>query len=364
MDEVYSSDYTRAMNLCPHFGECGGCATLDISYAEQIQDKHDEVSTLFGRDLEFVPSERPLYYRNRMDFAIGHGAAGLHRNWHTLVDLHDCRLLSPEAMPILRFVRDEVTRRRMTEYDRRELKGFFRYVVIREGKFTGLRLVNLVTSPGELPADLAESLLARFKIDGVAHVTTDSVADLSRGEVKQVWGRPSIEENLDGTFLAMGPNSFFQPNSFQACVLYRDIAMHLRPRARLLDLYCGVGSIGLYTGAIVTGVDNDAENIRLARDNARRNGRQADFFLRDAGQVEIGGHDAVVVDPPRSGLHPKLADRLNRLGPDQVIYVSCNPQTLQRDLRILDRYRVETLKGYDFCPHTYHIEMLCALARS
>jgi tRNA/tmRNA/rRNA uracil-C5-methylase (TrmA/RlmC/RlmD family) len=256
-----------------------------------------------------------------------------------------------------------VTRRGWSEYDRRELKGFFRYVVIREGKFTGQRLVNLVTSSGDLPDDLAEGLRARFKIDGVTHLTTDSVADLSRGEVKRVWGRKTIEENLDGTILAMGPNSFFQPNSYQACVLYRDIAMHLKPFTRLLDLFCGVGSIGLYTGAIVTGVDNDAENIELARDNARRNNRRAEFVLRDAGQVEIGGFDAVVIDPPRVGLNPKLAARLNELGPDTVIYVSCNPSALHRDLGILVRYRIETLKAYDFCPHTHHVEMLCVLAR-
>jgi tRNA/tmRNA/rRNA uracil-C5-methylase (TrmA/RlmC/RlmD family) len=189
------------------------------------------------------------------------------------------------------------------------------------------------------------------------------VADLSRGRVERVWGRETIFEDLDGTVLEMGPNAFFQPNSAQACALYRDLSAHLEPYSRLLDLYCGVGSIGLYTGALVTGVDHDPENVRMARRNAARNGRWAEFRLGDAGSVELGTYDALVVDPPRAGLHPKLADRIDRLGPNLFFYVSCNPRALRRDLDRLAGYRVRWMSAYDFCPHTRHIETLCVLRR-
>ncbi len=339
---------------------------MDMDYGEQILAKSDRLRALFGREVEIIPSEQTQYFRNRMEYAFGDGVAGLHQNWHTLVDVHACLLLSPQSMPILRWIRDEVTRRGISDYDRRKLTGYFRYVVIREGKFTGQRLVVMVTSPEDHPAlgEMAEHLQREFRVDGVAHATTGSVADLSRGPVRRVWGRKFIEEDLDGTLLSMGPNSFFQPNSQQARVLYRDIASHLPPYSRVLDLFCGVGSIGLYTGARVTGVDNDAENIELARENARRNGRRSEYILADAGRVELGGFDALIVDPPRIGLHPKLARRMNELGPDLLIYVSCNPDALVRDLRILRSYSIRTLRSYDFCPHTPHIETLCVLSRA
>jgi tRNA/tmRNA/rRNA uracil-C5-methylase (TrmA/RlmC/RlmD family) len=332
-----------------------------------VAAKRRSVSELFERDVEVAPSQVTVYYRTRMDFAIGGGAAGLfpRGEWGRVVDVRDCRLLSTEAMSILDYVRGEVSRREISTYDRRALRGYLRFLVIREAKFTGERLAVFVTSPGESAelAGLAAEMPGRFPLRGVARLETDGVADLSRGRPAASWGASSIEEELDGTRLAMGPNSFFQPNSHQARVLYRDLSAHLPPHARLLDLYCGVGSIGLYSGAIVTGVDRDPENIELARRNALRNGSRATFVLADAGSVELGGYDALAVDPPRAGLHPKLARRIDELGPETLLYVSCNPEALKRDLARLPRYRLGELRGYDFLPHTPHVEMLAALRR-
>lgn len=309
------------------------------------------------------PSPEILYYRNRMDYSFGEGGAGLfmRRNWRRVVDLKSCLLMSPEAIPTLRFARAEADRLGLPDYDRRRHTGFLRYLVLREGKATGDRLASVVTADGLDAAPLCEALYRERRLDSVVWQINDGLADLSRGTVRRVWGRDRITERFGGVAVTFFPNSFLQPNTRAATLLYRDLGELVPAGARLLDLYCGVGTIGIAVQNRcdkVVGVDWEADNIAAARANSSK----IEFVQADAGHVPLEGFDVLVVDPPRAGLHPKLARRLAEEGPPLVIYVSCNPQALRRDVEILG-YRLASIRGYDFCPHTRHIEALALLER-
>lgn len=348
---------------CPHFGNCGGCATLDVDYAAQVRGKQETLQRLFGREVPFEPSPDVVYYRNRMDYSFGGGCAGLFMrgNWRRVVDLQTCLLLSPEAIRTLRFARAEADRLGLPDYNRRRHTGFLRYLVLREGKATGERLASVVTAEGQDASPLCEVLYRERRLDSVVWQVNDGKADLSRGMVRRVWGRDHITERFGDVAVKFLPNSFLQPNTRAAAMLYRDLRELVPHGVRLLDLYCGVGTIGLAVQArcrSVVGIDLDPENIAAARANSST----IEFIQADASQAELAGFDVLVVDPPRAGLHPKLAKRLAREAPPRVIYVSCNPEALLRDIEILG-YRIASLRGYDFCPHTRHIEALALLER-
>jgi tRNA/tmRNA/rRNA uracil-C5-methylase (TrmA/RlmC/RlmD family) len=349
---------------CPHFGECGGCAALDVAYPEQVETKRRTLRDLFRRDLEFEPSPDVFHYRNRMDFSIGCGGAGLFAkgSWRKTIDLRTCLLMSPRALPILRFARECVDRHGLPEIDRPSGAGFVRYLVLREGKETGEWMAGLVTSAEPYdPTPVCEALMAEFGLTCVSWQVHPGPSDLSRGEVRRMWGRDRIRERFGDVEVGVPPTAFLQPNTRAATILYRDLRGRVPAGAAVLDLYCGVGSISAAVrpaASRVTGVDLDPVNIQAARSNLP----EAEFLQADAAKADWRGFDAVVVDPPRAGLHPKLARRLARDGPGLILYVSCNPQSLRRDLDAL-QYELLELKGYDFCPHTPHIESLAVLRR-
>lgn len=349
---------------CPHFGECGGCVSLNLEYSEQVRRKRETLEALFGRPVELAPSPDVVYYRNRMDYSIGPSTAGLFKrgSWKHTVDLFFCQLMSPDAIPILRFVRSEAERRGIPGYDRRRRTGFLRYLVLREGKGTGQRMASLISSEGGGDLEpLGRALRERFRLDSVTWQVRDGVSDLSRGRIRRVWGREWIEEAYDGFRVRLLPNSFLQPNTRAAARLYRDLREIVPEGTALLDLYCGVGPIGIAVAdrcSRVKGIDNEPENIEAAR----RNGPRNEYELADARTADWSGFDTIVVDPPRPGLHPKLLKRLRRDGPARLVYVSCNPARLREELAVLP-YRLIHLKGYDFAPHTPHIEALAVLER-
>jgi len=348
---------------CPHFGTCGGCASLDVPYPEQVRLKRETLENLFEREVPFEPSPDVTYYRNRMDFSFGGGSAGLFKKgrWNQVVDLESCLLMSPDAIPTLRYTRERADRLGLPDFDRRRQTGFLRYLVLREGKNTGERMASLITAEGFDPSPLCEALSSERRLDSVVWQVNDGKADLSRGTIRRVWGHDRISESFGGVRVSFLPNSFLQPNSRAAALLYRDLRALVPTGSKLLDLYCGVGSIGIAVQdrcEKVTGVDLDPDNIAAARSNSAR----VEFIQADAGQAELSGFDFLVVDPPRAGLHPKLAKRIAAEGPPRMVYVSCNPEALKRDVALLG-YRLQSLRGFDFCPHTRHIEALAELQR-
>jgi 23S rRNA (uracil1939-C5)-methyltransferase len=259
-------------------------------------------------------------------------------------------------------------------------QGFFRYLVIREGKRTGEILVNLVVNPAgfedeinRVKSELMAKAEQRRDITSLWLTYRRSVGDAATGEKSELLaGAPVIRENvLDLTFL-ITPSVFFQVNTFGTEVLYgklRELAAGLPQRRTLVDLYCGSGGITLTVGRQfnqVVGIDADTESIRLAGENAKMNQIENATFLcaqaKQSGNVVPRPIDLLVVDPPRAGLAPKVVRNVLHMAPRHLIYISCNPQSFRENVRAMRRqFQVEQIIPVDLFPHTPHIELIAAL---
>ena len=379
--------------LCPHFGVCGGCATQNAPYAEQLAAKEARVRGLlapFSAD-EFRPirpSPDVFHYRNKMEFAFGglkDGPVllGLRQKgrFDRVVDLTECRLLSTAAGPLMAAVRGWAVVHGLPTYHLKSHKGFLRYLVVREGKNTGQRLLNLVTAEGDAPGpSFLEALDASgVSADTVVWTVNAGLSDVAQGGVRAVWrGAGYIEETLRGKTFRISPFTFFQTNTRGAEELYGVVADFVGGRVTtLFDLYCGTGSIGLTVADRadrLVGVELNAAAVEDARENARRQGAaHAEFHALDAAAfarspefqtVWTAPGAVAVVDPPRPGLQPDVRRLLAEKPVHRWVYVSCNPEALVRDLTALSLvYRTVIVQPVDLFPHTPHVETVVLLER-
>ncbi len=401
--------------LCSHFGVCGGCRWQDLDYREQLAWKRrhvEECLDSLGEGLDVsvadtVPSPQVVHYRNKMEFTFSayrwlsaeeiarkdeiydrSFALGLHVRGHfdRVFDIDDCRLESPEAMQIVGIVRRLAKKSGLPPYSIRDHQGCWRFLVIREGKKTGERLVHLITAdhPGvsEAVSALAHELRSLFPhITTFVHSVNRSRAQVAVGEESRVfWGPGAIEERLGNLRFRISAHSFFQTNPLAAERLYETVKdfAGLTGTETVWDLYCGTGSIALY---LAEGAKRVAgfEVVEAAVEDAYRNAalneisncvfRVGDLkdVIRDPAirRSGIGHPDVVVTDPPRAGMHPKVIRALLELLPRRIVAVSCNPSTLARDLAMLaSHYRVRKVQPFDMFPHTPHIECVVQLDRS
>lgn len=381
---------------CSHFGECGGCRLQDTAYEAQVARKAEILLGLLGRidwsaPVQVHPSPETWYYRNKMEFSFQdvypapaagepHLRLGLkvRNRWDKVMDLSECHLFAPDAAKLLAAVRGWALRERLEPYNLHRHHGFLRHLVVREGKNTGQRMVNLVTHRGELPeASFVEAVLSASPAHTVLWSVNDGKADVAAAsETKVLHGPGHIEEVVLGRTLRISPYSFFQTNTRGAELLYgliRGLVSEIRP-ANLLDLYCGGGGIGLCLADLcgrVMGVDVVESAVEDARCNARANGiANAEYVAAKTEDILPGlaaqkiDVDVVVVDPPRCGLHPGAVQALKDLAAPWVIYVSCNPKALAEDLkRLSELYDVARIEGVDLFPHTDHLEALALLKR-
>jgi 23S rRNA (uracil1939-C5)-methyltransferase len=401
-DRVLTPSPTRVEPRCEHVPTCGGCRFQDLEYAEQLRHKERQIEECLehlGRlrvaPRPTVPAPRLFHYRNKMEYSFARDASGqltlgLHVRgfFDRTFDLVRCHIATPVSSEIVAFLRDAARRASLTAYDTRTHQGLLRYLTIREGIRTGQVMVNLVASEDHpffqgLAADLTRAFPS---IATVVLNTTRRRAQVATGEEERVLvGRGTIEDVLGGITFEISPNSFFQTNTEQAEQL---LALALEGLAlsgteRVLDVYSGTGTFTLpiaRAAAEAIGIESSAIAVRDAERNAARNGignarfvtGEAVLVLRD--RFGLGTHaqegssdrpkiDAVLVDPPRAGLHPGVIQRLNQLGAPRIVYVSCNPSTLGRDLALFcqSRYRVDWVRGVDMFPHTPHIECVAVL---
>lgn len=378
----------RVVPRCPFAGRCGGCAWQQMDYPAQLRWKKRLVTDALGMDVpDVVPSPDTFYYRNRMDYVFGaDGKLGLKEpeKWWSVLDLTDCFLLSPETPRILAEARAWAKRHDLTFWDGRTGKGLLRYLMIREGKRTGERLVNLVTGAEPLPQAAADDLVARLSplASSIVHGVQPKITDLSLAETFHVLhGSLEFHENLGDRRFAIHPNSFFQTNTKGAELIVgilRDL-FGARQEQALLDLYCGTGALGICLAdrfKTVRGIEVDAAAIVLAKKNAAENTVANVTF--DAAKVEdvvtrpgaalaelLQASDAVILDPPRAGLHPRVVKTLVADGPADAVYVSCNYRALARELpEILTAYRIADIRLVDLFPHTPHVETVVHLQRT
>ena len=367
--KVLKRSEDRVEPHCRHFSRCGSCRWQGLSYEAQLRFKGEVIQKLFAREVRVKPSPEIWYYRNRMDFTIASHAIGMRRyaSFSEVESAEGCVLLSRESDEILRLSQEFFRSKALEAYHILEKTGFLRYLVVREGKFTRQRLISVVTTEGEFPVGEYSQALSGLA-DSVVWAVNDSLADVSFGEIRKHSGEGYLEESLSGITYRIPPFSFFQTNSYQAQNLLTCVRSWLGGVERLLDLYCGVGTFSLALADIageVVGIEEDASAIEAAKLNAELNSICNARFLK--GKVEAmlaqveGKCDAVVVDPPRAGLHPRTIAALKRLRPEVIVYVSCNPYTQAEDIKKLGEYELAEMQAFDMFPHTPHVENIVLL---
>jgi 23S rRNA (uracil1939-C5)-methyltransferase len=353
---------------CPLFGQCGGCQLMHLDYAEQLEVKRGRVRDALKRigkiDVEVAPciaSPEPLGYRNKIQLPYSQGRLGLyaHRS-HELVEVERCALHSPLGETVIAAIRELLTES-------------LRYLVIKTAVRTRQVLVVLVTWDREPLENLARAIMQRSSaIQGVVQTTPPEEGNRVLGEsFTLLAGRSWIEEELAGLRFKISAPSFFQVNPAQAEVLYQKVMQcaALTGKERVLDAYCGVGTLSLLAAKNaleVVGIESVASAITDAEENARRNQIQNAHFICGRAEEEISKtppFDVAILNPPRKGCDRAMLEALAERKPSRIVYVSCDPATLARDLHFLVEkgYRVGRVQPLDMFPQTTHVECVVAL---
>ena len=367
------------MLLCRHYGKCGGCQLQNLSYKEQLERKVEKVINLFKLEPEeTIPSPKIYYYRNRMDWVVGpEYKVGLKEKgkWWAYVDIEECLLQSEESNIIRNKFREFIKEKNLEPWDTVKHKGFVRYIVIREGKFTNERMVTIITYKTE-DLNYYKNLWLEFFEEIKDFVTSfywginPTFGDVSYAYEKyHLCGNLYLKEKLLDNFYLIGPNSFFQPNSYTAEILLKKVIEFLEPKENeiIYDLYSGVGTFSIeiakYAKEVIS-IDSEPETEELFYKNCEINGiKNCKFILKRAENINKLSANKVVLDPPRSGLHPKVIKLLGKSYIKRIIYVSCNPETQIRDIKQLEKfgYKLERYILIDQFPHTIHIESIAIL---
>lgn len=414
-----SSDHMDAPT-CPVFGRCGGCQRLDVPYAEQLAEKQRRIGELFAALAPaevlqpIIGMEMPLRYRNKVATPYapaprspgkgqggkgqrkpGHRARAIltgmyERGTHRLIPTDDCLIENATAKRATLAIRDIMERYGMEPYDEDSGRGFVRHAIVRAAQSTGELLVTLVTNGREFASAKAFCRELKRRVPEVTTVVQNvnrRQTNVLLGDEEHVlYGPGFILDELCGLTFRISSQSFYQVNAVQAAKLYEaaiDLAA-LDGTQRVLDAYCGTGTIGLVAAkrgaAQVVGVDSVESAIVDARQNAAHNGVEnarfvtgdATDFMEDLAQsargFDAGSSDdwVLLMDPPRAGATERFLKAAAAWGPKRIVYVSCDPRTQARDVGVLREagYAVRAIQPVDMFPHTDHIENICLLERS
>ncbi len=375
---------------CPVAKRCGGCQMIDMPYAAQLSAKQKRVEALlrpYCAVEEIVGMDNPFHYRNKTHAVLaadrrGNVLSGVYRRGtREVLPLESCLIENERADEIIRTVRSLLGRFRIPIYDEDARRGLMRHVLVRTGHVSGQIMVVLVAASPVLPRKrdfLAALLKAHPDITTVVLNVNDRSTSMVLGKRDiPLYGRGYMEDELCGKIFRISPQSFYQVNSVQTEVLYGKALelAELKGEDILLDAYCGIGTIGLAAAdrcARVIGVELNPEAVKDAAHNARRNGvKNAQFFCGDAGRFlmrmaeEGRGLDVLMMDPPRSGSDEAFLRAVLTLGPRRVVYISCCPETLARDLGVLTRggYRAVRAVPVDMFPATEHVETIVLIQK-
>ena len=396
IDEMLTRAPDRVDPPCPYFGRCGGCRLQHLAYPAQLAFKAKQVRDCLERlgnvaDFELrpiLPAPDPYGYRNKMEFTIaqakGEPIVGLHEadRYDAVLDIERCLLQSETMNALLDEMRHQARARGLPVWDGATEQGLLRFVSLREGRRTGDAMVNIVAASPDLErlAPVADALRARVPATAsvVLNVNAKKASVAVGSEEHVLLGRETITESLGGLSFQVSANSFFQTNTVQAERLFAlvEAACASEGHETIVDLYSGTGAISLLLARgcrRVYGIEVAPAAVADAVRNARANGIENCTFL--TGEVRhvlptliADGirADTVVADPPRAGFHPKALGTLAALGPARIVYVSCNPSTLARDVGDLVRrgYRLEWVQPVDMFPQTPHIEAVARLRRA
>ena len=396
--------------VCGHFGVCGGCTFLSIPKEEQLRLKEGQVKDLLRDVLKpycaiedvfegIKESPRQYGYRNKMEFSFGDEVKdgpltlGLHKrgSFHDIVEVTGCRIVDEDYSRILGCVASYFRERGIPYFHKTRHEGYLRHLLVRKAAKTGEILIDLVTT-GQIPVGEPESMpnqeqellsgmtehLLALKLSGtivgILHTRNDSVADAVLNQGTQVlYGQDYFYEELLGLKFKITPFSFFQTNSLGAEVLYETAREFIGDAGSVVfDLYSGTGTIAQLLSPVagkVVGVEIVEEAVEAARENAKLNGLDnCEFIAGDVLKVldTIAERpDFIVLDPPRDGIHPRALERIIRYGVERMVYISCKPTSLARDLVVLQEkgYRVERVCCVDMFPASANIETVVLLSK-
>ena len=400
---------------CEHFGICGGCLHQQIPYDLQLQYKRQQLRETLHHVGGFIdvdvlpvlPSPEIYHYRNKMEFSFSRSrwltpdeirsdeeiddknfALGLHvpGRYDKVLDLGVCLLQSDRANHVYQFVKQWTRASGILPYSTVEHSGYWRFFVIREAKHTGQMMINIITADVDeyhaAVQRLAGEMIAAFPfVSTILHNINRKKAQIAVGDEERILhGNGYINEMLGERQYQISANSFFQTNSLQAERLYMLIREWgvFQPNEVVYDLYCGTGSIAIFiAGQVekVVGIELVPQAIADANRNCDLNNIRNCHFIEgdlkdqlqmpDAFVAQYGKPDTIIIDPPRSGMHPSLPDSIVALNAHRIVYVSCNPATLARDLRLLCNryYQLLRVQPVDMFPHTPHCEAIALLER-
>ncbi|MCR5704960.1 MAG: 23S rRNA (uracil(1939)-C(5))-methyltransferase RlmD [Eubacterium sp.] len=384
---------------CPHFGECGGCSYQTLSYENQKELKSKMVQSILDKAIQteyvfegIVGSPVQWNYRNKMEFSFGDEykdgplALGMHKknSFHDIVTVDQCQIVHEDYQKILRCILDYCTEKELPFYHKMRHDGYLRHLLVRRTTKTEQLLVGLVTTSNpefEEKAELTKlvELLKNLDLDaklcGVMHIINDGVADIVQSdETRVLFGEEYIYEELLDLKFKISVFSFFQTNSLGAEVLYTKAREYIgTTKDKLIfDLYSGTGTIAQIIAPVakkVIGVEIVEEAVEAAKENAALNGLDnCEFHAGDVLKCidEIKEQpDLIIVDPPRDGINPKALQKIINFGVERLVYISCKPTSLARDLEILQNqgYRVERACAVDQFPCTNHIETVVLLSK-
>lgn len=420
--EVVEKSPLETNPACTHFGKCGGCTYQTVAYEEQLKIKSAQVEKLLS---EVVSGELPFEgiigspvteeYRNKMEFSFGDEykdgplALGLHKrnSMYDIVPVTECKIIDGDYRKILTCVQDYAIEKELPFQHKLSHEGYLRHLLVRKSVKTGQILVDIVTTT-QIEHDFTElvnrltSIEYKGTLTGVLHTFNDSLADAVINEKTELlYGQDYIEEELLGLRFKITPFSFFQTNSLGAEVLYSkareyvlsggfgdvagvdetgaasaagnvEVQGNAGSKPVIYDLYTGTGTIAQMLSPVaskVIGVEIVAEAVEAAKKNAAQNGLTncefiADDVLKALDNIEIKP-DFIVLDPPRDGIHPKALEKIIDYGVDRMVYISCKPTSLARDLVTLQErgYKVEKCCCVDMFPNTGHVETVVLLGR-
>ncbi|MBO2536547.1 23S rRNA (uracil(1939)-C(5))-methyltransferase RlmD [Rummeliibacillus suwonensis] len=387
--EVASPDRVDAP--CPVFSQCGGCQLQHLSYKAQLKWKEKMVRDVMKRigkiDAPVHPvkgMDNPWHYRNKAQIPFGLNGdapiAGFYKTKsHAIVDTDRCLIQTPEADAILAGLKPRLWKLGIKPYNEQTKQGMLRHVVVRKARATGEVMVVLVTKKRKFPQAEEAIALIRKLVPNITsimqNINPETTNVIFGNETIHLWGQDTIEDHIGGVRFEISARSFYQVNPIQTEVLYKQALDYaqLTGKETVIDAYCGIGTISLFMAKkakYVMGVEIVPQAIEDAKRNAKLNGLDNTYF--EAGPAEEviprwykegKNADVLMVDPPRKGCDESLLKTILEQRPNRIVYVSCNPATLARDLRILEDggYQTQEVQPVDMFPHTGHVECVVRL---
>ena len=376
---------------CPLYKKCGGCQIHNLDYDKQLEFKMRKVVHLVGklhRVEEIIGMDNPYHYRNKVQAAFGRDKqnriiSGVYQSsTHKIVPVDSCLIEDVKADEIIVTIRKLLKSFKLKPFDDNKMTGFLRHVLVKRGFSSGEIMVVLVTGSEEFKSkrSFVNALLERHPdITTIVQNINNRRTSLVLGDKSIVlYGDGVIKEQLCGFTFTISPKAFYQINPVQTEVLYNK-AMEfadIKKNEIVIDAYCGTGTIGIIASknaGHVYGVELNRDAIKDAKRNAKLNNiDNIDFVCADAGEYMVGiaeqglKADVVIMDPPRAGSDVKFLKSVVRLSPSRIVYISCNPETLARDLIFLskNKYKVRKIQPVDMFPHTEHVETVVLLTRN